>query len=156
MARFDVTGLEETIKDMEAMGKSSGKVATAMLMAAAGEVQKAWQDAIVSFDHIGKYKKRKGGEMLASVGYARRPKSVNGLKGIDIYPQGVDSRGVRNAEKAFIAHYGRKHQAGTRFVDVADQRSAQPVYDVMTSIWDHFLKTGEVPKIAVPNWHKAK
>lgn len=156
MARFDVTGLEQTIKSMEELGEHSGKVATAMLMAAAGEVRTAWQDAIVSFDHIGKYKKRKGGEMLASVGFPRKPKDVKGIMGIDIYPQGVDSKGTRNAEKAFIAHYGRKHQKGTGFVDVADQNSAQPVYNVMTEIWDEFLQTGKVPEVAVPNWHATK
>lgn len=156
MARFDVTGLEQTIKNMEEMGEASGEVAKAMLMAAAGEVRTAWQDAIVQFDHIGKYKKRKGGEMLASVGFPRRPKSVKGIMSIDIYPQGVDSRGVRNAEKAFIAHYGRVHQTGTGFVDVADENSTQPVYNTMTTIWDEFLETGKVPKIVVPNWHAEK
>lgn len=147
MARFDVTGLEQVLKDMARMDEMTGRVADAMLMAAAGVVREEWIKAIEHHDHIMSH------QMLDSVGYPRKPKTAGDVRTIDIYPQGEDSRGVRNAEKAFIAHYGRVHQTGSGFVDEADRNSAEPVQSVMLAIWDRYLETGEVQTVAVPNWH---
>ena len=60
------------------------------------------------------------GDMVRSVGTAKGTKAK---KFHDIYPQGRDEKGVRNAEKAFIAHYGKSGQLGTRFVDEAESNS---------------------------------
>lgn len=147
MARFDVTGLEEVLKEMARMDQLTGRVADAMLMAAAGVVREEWQKAIRQYGHVDT------GSMLDAVGYPRKPATAGDVRTIDIYPQGTDSRGVRNAEKAFIAHYGRIHQVGTGFVDVADRNSAEPVYEAMTAIWDAFVETGEIKQVSVPNWH---
>lgn len=147
MARFDVTGMEQTIKEMARLGESTGAVADAMLMAAAGAVRQEWQNAIRQFGHIDT------GDMLSKVGYPRQPSTISDVRSIDVYPQGKDRRGVRNAEKAFIAHYGRVHQTGSGFVDVADRNSAAPVQAAMTAIWDHYIATGEVKTAAVADWH---
>jgi hypothetical protein len=75
---------------------------------------------------------------------------------IDIYPQGKDKKGTRNAEKAFILHLGttsntaqkrrkKKKFSGpgiprTLWVDDADRASEPRVMDAYTRIWDAFLK----------------
>lgn len=147
MARFDVRGIEPILKDMARLQEQTGPVADAMLMAAAGVVRQEWIYAIERHRH------RKSRDMMNSVGYPRRPKTAGDIRTIDIYPQGVDRRGIRNAEKAFIAHYGRVHQTGSGFVDEADRNSEQPVMDVMTRIWDQYLESGSVKTEAVENWH---
>lgn len=147
MARFDVTGLDKVIKEMAQMDQLTGRVADAMLMAAAGVVREAWRYAIAQKGHIDT------GSMFDKVGYPRKPTSVGDVRTIDIYPQGKDASGTRNAEKAFILHYGTSRRQGTFFVDDADRMSAEPVQSVMESIWTHFVETGEVQAAGVADWH---
>jgi len=90
--------------------------------------------------------------MIASIGYPRRPKDVGGIREIDIYPQGVNANGVRNAEVAFVLHYGTSRRPGSHWVDDADTLAGPMISTAMTSIFDTFMATGEVPKVDVPNW----
>jgi hypothetical protein len=78
--------------------------------------------------------------MLESIGYPRKPKTAGDVRSIDIYPQGKDRKGVRNAEKAFINHYGTKTKPATHFVDIADELSGPLVQAVYERIWEEFLK----------------
>lgn len=144
MARFDVSGLDETIKEMVRLGEMTGKAADAMLMAGAQEVRKAWAQSAERHEH------RDTGDMIAAIGYARTPKSVGDVRMIDIYPQGRDSKGVRNAEKAFILHYGTRTRRASRWVDDADEESGRTVTPAMIRVWDEYLQTGSVPSIAAP------
>ena len=41
--------------------------------------------------------------------------------------RGKDEKGVRNAEKAFIAHYGKSGQLGTHFIDEAEANAKAKV-----------------------------
>lgn len=141
MARFDTSGLDETIREMRRMGEESGDVATAMLQAGAEEVKKAWQ--LAAEEHG----LRDTGDMIASIGFSREPKDIGGIKSIDIYPQGTDRHGVRNAEKAFILHYGTSKLAATHWVDDADRYSEDYAIPAMTDVWEEFLATGKVPRV---------
>lgn len=146
MARFDVSGLEETIREMQRLGQESGDAAKAMLQAGAEKVKAAWRWATESHGLVDT------GDMLESIGFARNPKQIGDMMSIDIYPQGKDRKGVRNAEKAFILHYGTSKIAPTRFVDDADKRSEAEVIPAMEEIWDKYVQTGTVPKVPLsPN-----
>ena len=133
MARFDTSGLNELINDMRRLGQESGPVADEMLMAGAEAVAQAWKRSAEEHGH------RDTGAMIASIGYADAPSDIGGIKSIDIYPQGVDGKGVRNAEKAFILHYGTSRIPGSHWVDAADTYSGQTVPEAMQAIWDKWL-----------------
>ena len=134
MARFDVSGLDETIEEMKRLGQMTGQTADAMLMAGAEEVRKAWRQSAEEHRH------RDTGDMIAAIGFARKPKEIGSIRTIDIYPQGKDKRNIRNAEKAFILHYGTTKIRGSRWVDDADKISEQTVVPAMIRVWEQFLQ----------------
>lgn len=134
MARFNVSGLDETIEEMKRIGQMTGRTADAMLMAGAEEVRKAWKRSAEEHRH------RDTGDMIASIGFTRTPKDVGSIRSIDIYPQGKDKRNIRNAEKAFILHYGTTKIRGSRWVDDADKISEQTVVPAMIRVWEQFLQ----------------
>lgn len=133
MARFYMVGIQPMIDAMRAMHEESGEAAEAVIRAGAEEVKKAWKQAAEEFDH------RVTGEMIESIGYPREPKDINGALTMDIYPQGKDSKGVRNAEKAFILHYGSTKLDGSHWVDYADQLCEATVGPAMVREWDKWI-----------------
>lgn len=132
MARFKVTGLEEIIKDMNRLGQQVAPVADEMLQAGAAVVQWEWQRAISSAGHIDT------GEMFGSV-KPTKIKDVGGVKALAVYPQGKDDTGTRNAEKAFIANYGRDDQPASHFADKAEENAEAPAQTAMEAVWDRFI-----------------
>ena len=134
MTRSDATGLDETSEEMKRLGQMTGRTVDAMLMAGAEEVRKAWRQSAEEHRH------RDTGDMIASIGFPRTPKDVGSIRTIDIYPQGKDKRNIRNAEKAFILHYGTTKIRGSRWVDDADKISEQTVVPAMIRVWEQFLQ----------------
>lgn len=146
MARFNVSGMDETIREMRRLGEESGDAARAMLQAGAEKVKTGWRAAIMSHELV------RSGDMLGSVGFKRNPKKTGDMLSIEVYPQGVDYKGVRNAEKAFILHYGTSTHTPTRFVDDAETMGEAMAVPAMEEIWDRYIQTGTVPKVALtPN-----
>jgi hypothetical protein len=136
-----MSGLDDTIRQMRRMGEQSGDVAKAMILAGAEGVKKAWRQAAEE------HELRDTGDMIDSIGFPREPKQVGDVLTIDIYPQGTDRHGVRNAEKAFILHYGKHGYAPTYWVDDADAASAPKVQARLEAMWADYLETGVVPVI---------
>ncbi len=135
MARFNTSGIDDIINEMKRIGELVGDTADNMLMAAAEEDKKAWKQAAEMHGLIDT------GDMVNSVGYPKKPSTVNGVRQIDIYPQGKDRKGVRNAEKAFINHYGSpgKNIEATHWVDDADKLAAEPVQKAMENEFDKLI-----------------
>lgn len=150
MARFDTSGFDDLIDDIAAMGDEADEMVDEMLMASAEEVKIAWQKAAEMHDL------KDTGDMIASIGYPRKPKKIGDVKEIDIYPQGKDRKGQRNAEKAFILHFGtvsakaqarrkKKKYSGpgipaTHWVDDADDIAGPRVEARMRDIYDKRLQ----------------
>ena len=156
MARFKTDGLDDIIAQVVRLGKDSQAVSDKMLLAGAEEVKKAWKAAAI------KHNLRDTGDMINSIGYPVGPKDIGGIRTIDIYPQGKDRNGARNAEKAFILHYGTSSAASqkrgrrralrrgkkyrqpgipaTHWVDDADEMAADPVQEVMEKIFNDYLE----------------
>ena len=143
MASFDTSGIQELISEMRRMGEAGGEVARAMTLAAAEEIRTVWRKTAEDFGLIDT------GAMVDSVTYPNEPTEIGGIFIIDVYPQGTDARGVRNAEKAFILHYGSSRLPPTYWVDEADKRSAEPVRARLESIWSEFLESGKVPTVDI-------
>ena len=142
MARFDTEGLQQVIDDMRRMGEQSGEAAKALLMIGAEQVRIAWQQAAEKHGH------KDTGALIRSIGYPRQPKQLGDILSIDIYPVGKDAKGVRNAEKAFILHYGTSKYPGSRWVDTADRISDALVTPAMTEAWERYLETGQLPNVS--------
>lgn len=135
MARFDTNGLDEIIQEMERMGEDTGAVAEEMVAAAGEEVRNAWKQVAEARGL------RDTGAMIDSIG-AGPVTRAGSILYCDIYPQGKDAKGVRNAEKAFILHYGKHGYPATYWVDEADEKSGEPVQARIEAIWDRFLGGG--------------
>lgn len=136
MAQFSTDGLNEIMAEMASMHESTGETAVEMLMAGAEEVKRAWKETAERHGY------RETGDMIESIGYAKEPRWVGEIRSIDIYPQGKDRKGVRNAEKAYLLHYGTSKIHGSHWVDEADQDAGPLVQDAFEKIWDRHLKGG--------------
>ena len=141
MARFDAPGLDDLIREMQRMGEDSGEVAEAMVNAAVIEIRDAWKESAEN------HGLRDTGAMIESIGFPAPVQNAGGILYRDVYPQGKDGKGVRNAEKAFILNYGTKRRAATYWVDEADQASGPRVQQRLEEIWGEFLETGKVPAV---------
>lgn len=118
-------GLDEVYREMTRLGEIAGPTADRMAEAGAAEVVAGWKQAITEAGLV------KTGAMKNSVAAGK----VRGGR-CDIYPQGKDAKGTRNAEKAFILHYGSSRVKATRFVDRAEEISEPRAVEVMTRIWE--------------------
>lgn len=129
-----MSGLNAVIDEMRRLEEDTGPTAERMIMAGAEEVKKAWRRSAEEHNH------RDTGDMIESIGYPRKPESIGGALSIDIYPQGTDHKGVRNAQKAFILHYGTSKRPGSRWVDDADRYSKDTAVPEMKRIWDEYIQ----------------
>ncbi len=134
MARFRTDGVDDIIQQMKELGELAGETADKMLHAGAEEVKKAWETEAQIHDFIDTR------DMIDSIGFPSKPKTIKDMKVMDIYPQGKDRKGVRNAEKAFILHYGSSSIDSSHWVDDADERAEEPATKAMSEIWDEALK----------------
>ncbi len=113
MARFDTHGFDGLINDINNMDLTDDET-DEILIAGAEQVKKAWQFAAAI------HGLKDTGDMIDSIEYAKQPKQAAGVKYVDIYPQGIDRKGVRNAQKAFILHLGSSNISATHWIDDAD------------------------------------
>lgn len=135
MASLSTSGLDELIDKLEKVGQGMNEpLIDAMLQAGAEEVKKAWKKT------ADKYDLRNNGDMIESIDYSQKPKSLGAAKYIDIYPQGTDRRGERNAEKAFLLHYGWSSFQGTHWVDEAEEIAEEPAIAAMEAVFDNLIK----------------
>ena len=146
MARFDTTGLDKLISEMQKMGETSGAIAEAMVTAASVEIRDCWRESADKHGHVDT------GAMIESIGFPQPVKRMGDILYRDIYPQGKDKRGrkkaVRNAEKAFILNYGTSTIKPSHWVDEAEDAAGDRVQSRLESIWDQYLESGgTVPPI---------
>lgn len=141
MARFDCTGIDKVIAEMEKIGEGIGELADEMLMEGAGIVADEWKK---SADRHGINDTR---QMRDSIGYPRKPKHIGDVRSIDIYPQGTrktkkgKNTGKRNAEVAFINNYGTKRHPATHFIDEADAISGEKVAEAFNRRFNEYIKS---------------
>jgi hypothetical protein len=134
MALFDGDGFEDLVNELKQYSDLISKAAPDMLDAGAAVVAEAWRDAIRAHGLIDT------GDMLDSVGPSDAVNTSTEKK-ISVYPQGSDRKGVRNAEKAFINHYGASRRKATHFVDDAETKAEGPAVDAMAAVWYEKLES---------------
>lgn len=137
MAQFSTDGIDSIAEEMAWMGEAAGETADEMLLAGAEEVKRAWQETAERHGY------RETGDMIESIRADKAPKSdANDVRRISVYPRGEDRKGVRNAEKAFLLHYGTSRIRGSHWIEEAEQKALPTVQKVFGDIWDRHLKGG--------------
>ena len=138
MARFDCSGVENIIAEMEKLGEDVGPLADEMLMKAAEIVADEWKK---SAKKHGLYVTH---QMHDSIGYPKKPTKVGEVRSIDIYPKGrrrtkKGRAGPRNTEVAFINNYGTSKRKATHFIDEADEISGEKVAEMYDKKFTDFI-----------------
>lgn len=141
MARLRMDGMEDTINDLERLGKNTDEATTAMLRAAGNVMSESWRSAAEKHHH------RDTGQMIASISAGRKIKGQGSGKSIVVTSQGKDHKGVRNAEKAFILHYGTGKIAASHWVDEAERDAEPKMATIMQHIWNEYVTTGNVSQV---------
>lgn len=138
MAKFAMNGIDELAVELMEMGQlDNGELVSEMLEAGAEVVAEEWKKGIRS---AVKANGRSTGDMERSVAPTKGIKKVGDISTKEIYPQGKDRKGVRNAEKAFILHYGKSGQVATRFVDAVEDAAEDKAVEVMEDVFNNYLE----------------
>lgn len=131
MARFEVKGTDELARALDDLGGRTGDLARSMIAVGASKMLASWVDKIKEHGHVDT------GAMWKSV---KSGKVKNdGVLSVETYPQGKDKKGVRNAEKAFILHYGWKGKAGSHFVDEVEEQGGEEAVQAMEDFMGTFI-----------------
>lgn len=133
MAKLDTSGLNELVNNLSSFAEDFTDMKEDMLSAAGEILVDEWKDGIKRFDHVDT------GDMLESV----KAKRLKNEDGVEVFPQGKDKKGVRNAQKAFVLHYGWSNYEGDRFVDDIEDKAEEKATEAAEEIyWDELEKKG--------------
>ena len=132
MADFNTSGINEQLLGLMGLVNNLGRITGKMIRAARDELIDAWKDGIQKngFIDTGAMYSSVGGEIYNLGGEGRCT---------DVYPQGVDGKGVRNAEKAFILHYGKPSMPASYFLDKVEKVGEEKANEVAQAILDEEL-----------------
>lgn len=131
MARFKVNGIDNVVKDWEKAAQESPELCRRMLDAGALEATSVLKK------HIETAKLLDTKKMRDSVKPTKIRWELGGYY-CDVYPQGKDGKGVRNAEKAFVNNYGttgKRKVPATHFFEHATEEMAKAVPDAMERVF---------------------
>lgn len=96
----------------------------------------AWKNSIQTQGHVASH------AMVYAVGKSD-PTGDGTDRSITVYPLGSDSRGVRNALKAYVTHYGRGGKktthTGDHFVDKAEQMAESKADAAAEEAFDNWI-----------------
>jgi hypothetical protein len=80
---------------------------------------------------------RDTGDMINSIKSGPVKKGKDGSF-VDIWPQGKDRKGIRNAEKGFVAEYGKSNQPARPWMSTANDKCVEEVTATEKEIWDKY------------------
>lgn len=131
MAKFNVVGLDDIQDAMLRREAATVEAVPEMLKAGGAVMQKAQADEISSTFTS----KRSTGDMAKSI-VVSKVKEISGGKRVEVYPDGKDRHGVRNATKAFVLQYGRKNMPARPWFTAANTKAADEVNAEMRRVWE--------------------
>lgn len=143
MAGVSIEGFDEIERALLRQDSKAIERVPVMLEAAAQIIVKAHKEYIRKYDLIDTEK------MLQSTKPTKVKSTKAGSHCIYVYPQGTVTRKskklkdgntseskVRNAEKAFIAEFGKSNQPGTRWMAQANEACVEEANAAMMKIWE--------------------
>lgn len=129
MARIETAGLDSLMNNLRRFSLDVSEDLTfEMLEAGAKVTVEDWKQGIEAHGHVDT------GRMKKSVKASKKGKNAR-----EIYPRGKDRKGVRNAEKAFILHYGNSNKQGDRFIDDIEDKAYSDSLDAMEEVYNDYL-----------------
>ena len=131
MATFNVVGFDEVEKAMLRRTAAAQKAVPAMLEAGAEVLvkeQKKQVLAMLSSD-------RSTGDLEKSI-QRGKVQGDDTEKYIEVYPQGKNHRGERNATVGFVQEYGRTNMPARPWMTTANELAADAVHEAMAKEWE--------------------
>lgn len=125
MGKVTTSGLNELINNLSNFAEDFSEMEDKILDEAGEIFVEEWKEGIEQFGHVDT------GDMQKSVKAKRSKKDAS----VEIYPQGKDRHGVRNAQKAFILHYGSSTIDGDRFVDDIEEKGEEKAVEAAEEIY---------------------
>lgn len=136
MARIYYDGLDDRIKQFDNMAKGLTQVAEKSLRAAAKEYEKGRQTEAERRGF------RDSGSMIKNIKVGRKKNPYSDVGKMTVYSRGKDEKGVRNAEKEFLLHYGVKRGGrknsitASHWIDAAEAKAQRAADNAMEKVWD--------------------
>ncbi|WP_322204502.1 HK97-gp10 family putative phage morphogenesis protein [Acutalibacter intestini] len=131
MARFEVNGIEGFEDKILKREAAATAAVPAMLKAGAAVLVDAQQAEIRSTFHSG----RVTGDLASSI-KATSVKKKDSTQYVEVYPQGTNRRGERNATVGFVHQYGRSNMPARPWFTSANEKAAGEVQEVMRQEWE--------------------
>ena len=138
MGSFKINGLDSLINDLSALAALPDSVAEDMLNAGADIIEAEQHKTAKS---MGVYDT---GVTEGSIKKTKVKKTAT-VKSIDIFPQGVNSDGNRNAEVAFINEFGKSGKHGKKgqparpFIRTANEAAEERATEAEEKVYNDFL-----------------
>jgi len=140
--KVDTKAFEGIEHMLRTQGELAEKTAEPMLKAGAEVLIAAQKDQISRTTKTD----RSIGNLKDSIGMGKARKSKNGTGiHLHVFPQGDQPHGhpkkgkrgmVSNAQVGFVLNYGRSNMPGTRWMEKANNKSADAVNEAMTKVWE--------------------
>lgn len=130
MARFDVKGIEDLMKDLSDMKVE--RIAPKMLEEAVPILEEKVKDRAATH--------QVSGDMHLSIKPTKPKRGRDGYS-ITVRPTGTDKKGIRNMEKAAYLEYGTSKQKATPVISPAIREAEEPVCDKMQEVFDREVET---------------
>lgn len=129
MASFNVTGLDYMQKLLVQRSSSAARAAPKMLKAGAKVLIEAQKKAIKEMDVY------ETGALYNSI-RASSVKNKDDDYFVEVFPHGVDEKGVRNATKGFVAEYGKSGRPARPWMSTAAAKSGEKISEAMRKVWE--------------------
>lgn len=138
MARVSVNGFELVEDQLSRMGRP---MIRRIVEAGAHAAETRMAENTKARRHV------RTGDMLESIGENEYRETLGGGS-VDVYPQGDDRKGVRNATKAYVINYGRgrkitkrktANRTGDKFITGDEAKTEQAVVGAMQAESDRLI-----------------
>lgn len=131
MARFEVNGIEG-LEDRLLKREAAATAAVPAMLKAGAAVLVAAQQAEVESTFRGD---RATGDLARSI-KATSVKKKDSTQYVEVYPQGGNRRGERNATVGFVQQYGRSNMPARPWFTSANEKAAEEVQEAMRQAWE--------------------
>ncbi len=130
MADFNIVGFDEVERMLLLEAENLEKTVDEMLTAGGNILVEAQRNEVKSLDIVDK------GELIKSIKIAKITRKDSQAEAI-VSPTGKDRKGIRNAEKGFIAEYGKSNIPPRPWQERANIKSENAVHEAMLSVWEN-------------------
>lgn len=129
MAAFDFSFDEDFMKSLGSLAQVE-RYAPKMINESLPILEKKLKRTIEIYDHID------SGDLLKSISVRKAKKSKKGGFYGCVYPKGVDSKGMSNAEKLIWLEYGTKHSIAYGIVAASNHGCETALYEKMQEVFE--------------------